>query len=131
MCHKWNGGNVELYCGGNNHGLNDHAVKHPYLGGLGHQLIFYKTPQIFTLHSSYLSFFDVFLGCLVFFVCCLLCLSLYFFSHRRKLSPSTSHEFLKNCRISVEEGFRQKRRQRSSLLLGGQNLFNSLQCYIF
>ena len=31
----------------------------------------------------------------------------------------------------IAEGFRQKRRQRSSLLFGGQNVFNSLPRYLF
>ena len=29
--------------------------------------------------------------------------------------------------LSIEEGYRQKKRQRPSLLFGGQKLFNSLQ----
>ena len=35
-----------------------------------------------------------------------------------------------SCQVKSEEGFTQKKRQTSSLLLGGQNRFNLLSRYI-
>ena len=60
---------------------------------------------------------------MIFLCCCLtIIFSLFMFSCRR---------FPISYVGNIEEGFIQKKRQRSSLRLGGQNLFNSLPRQLF